>query len=368
MFSSKDTVEPPAELESFDARISVETLWSDDIGVGSEEKRLRLVPSVSGGRVFAADADGVVTARDANTGKALWTQKTKLPVAAGPGTGSGRVLVGTIDGTVLALDAEDGKELWRSELNSEILAVPAIGYGTVVVRGIDGSMAGLDAIDGHRKWGYATSVPVLTLRGASSPLIDGGAAIAGFSNGKLVSVDLLDGRVKWEMNVATPKGRSELERMVDIDGDPVLAGGVVYVVTYQGNLAAVSSATGVALWQRAFSSYAGLGADDGQHLYVTDDSDHVWAIEAQTGAALWKQEKLHGRQLTAPAVVGDFVVVGDFEGYLHWLSREDGSFVGRNRVDRDGLSAQPVVVDGVVFAYGNGGDLAALRPKIKENP
>jgi len=183
--------------------------------------------------------------------------------------------------------------------------------------------------------------------------------ICGFASGKLVALNLADGKLIWEVSLASPHGRSELERMVDIAGDPLVRDGVAYVTTYQADLSAVDVKTGVVLWRRELSSYAGLGGD-WRELYVTDVADHVWAINPRNGSSSWRQEKLHGRKLTAPAVIGDYVVVGDFEGYLHWLARDDGHMLARVRVDRAGISATPLVVDDSVYVYGNGGELVAL--------
>ncbi|MES9843892.1 MAG: PQQ-binding-like beta-propeller repeat protein, partial [Candidatus Sedimenticola sp. 6PFRAG5] len=194
--------------------------------------------------------------------------------------------------------------------------------------------------------------------------ISGNAAICGFANGKLVSVELETGNPIWEVSVTAPRGRSELERMVDIDGDPLVVDGVIYVATYQGDMAAVSQDTGVVLWRRKLSSYTGLSVDYRQ-LYVSDDNDFVWAVDPRNGSALWKNEKLKARRLSAPAVLGDYVVVGDYQGYLHWLSTEDGRLLGRTRVGEDPITTAPVVDNGVVYIYGDGGALAAVTGAAK---
>jgi outer membrane protein assembly factor BamB len=229
----------------------------------------------------------------------------------------------------------------------------------VVVHTIDGKLFALNAEDGKQLWIYDRSIPVLTLHGSSSPVINGPAVFCGFSNGRLVAFDLESGRLLWEATVSVPRGRSELERMVDIDGDPLVLGGLVVVATFQGAVAAIVEKSGQVVWRRTLSSYAGLGGDF-QQLYVTDDEDRVWAIDPRNGAALWKQEKMHGRKLTAPIPMGNYVLVGDYEGYVHVLSPEDGALLGRIRVGSDPISTPPYVVDDVAYILGDGGDLAAI--------
>lgn len=352
---------PPAELVDLGATIPLQTLWSTSVGEGTDEQRLKLVPAVYQGRVYVADAEGVVEALDASSGARLWTVETELPLSGGPGAGDGLVLVGSNDGDLIALDADSGVEQWRTHLSSEVLSVPQADLGVAVVHTMDGTLFGLDSATGENIWRYDLSVPVLTLRGSNSPVINSLTVICGFSNGKLAALDLATGNLQWEATISVPSGRSELERMVDIDGELALQDDIVYVTTYQGSLAAVTATTGVVLWRRDMSSHAGAGADSRQ-VYVTDTVDQVWAVDPRNGAALWKQKRLHARRLSAPAVLGDYVLVGDFEGYVHWLSRSDGRMVARNRVGSDPIATAPVVVDGVAYIYGDGGELAAVRP------
>jgi outer membrane protein assembly factor BamB len=362
MSGGKDNTEPPAPLTSIDSRLEVETLWSTRVGVGSKKQVLKLVPAVAEGRVFAADRKGRVQAVDAASGKRLWETATEAPISGGPGVGDGLVLVGTTGGEVLALDAEDGALRWRVPVSSEVLSVPRAAEGVVVVLTADGKVFGLSVEDGRRRWIFERSVPVLTLRGTSSPALANGLVVGGFASGKLASLGARDGRLLWETSIAVPSGRTELERLVDISADPVVDGDVVYVVTFQGRVAAVALESGRMLWVRDMSSYAGLGVD-GRQVYVTDDKSHVWALDHRNGASLWRQDKLSSRALTAPVPHGGAVAVADFEGYLHWLSREDGSFLARVRVDRAGILAPPVVVGDTLYVHGRSGALAAYRIK-----
>lgn len=359
--ADEDNSEPPAELVELTGPAPARVLWSTSISGGADEQRVKLVPFVEHDRVYAASRSGEVRALDAATGRSLWSVDTDLEISGGPGAGEGLVLFGTSNGEVVALDRETGTEKWRVRVSSEVLSVPKAGQGVVVVHTIDGKLFGLEAATGNQKWVYDRSIPVLTLHGSSSPVIVGNYVICGFASGKLVMLDLNNGELLWEVTVAAPSGRSELERMVDIDGDPLLIGDVVYAVTYQGEMAAVSIQTGIVLWRRKLSSYAGMGADYGQ-IYVSDEADHVVSVDPGNGSALWKNQALQYRKLTAPVVLGERVMVGDFEGYLHFLSRIDGRLEGRLRVAKSAISTPPRVIDGIVYIYADGGEMAAITP------
>ncbi len=360
LLEDETNIDPPAELVDLKSSISVRKLWSTSVGSGSSKDRVKLVPFVHGGRVYVANREGVIQALDSSSGRAIWSvEKEGLEISGGPGAGEGLALVGTSNGEVVALSAQDGSEKWRARVSSEVLSVPKAAMGVVVVHTIDGKLFAIDAADGKVKWIYDRSIPVLTLHGNSSPVISGSAVICGFASGKLIAFDLENGQQMWESTIAVPTGRSELERMVDIDGDPVLQNGMIYVATYQGQLAAVSEDSGNVIWRRKLSSYAGLGADH-ENLYVSDAEDKVWAIDPKNSSSLWKQSKLHGRRLSAPAVLGNYVVVGDFEGYLHWMSPEDGHMVARTRVGDQPITTPPVIDGKVAYVLGDGGDLAAI--------
>jgi len=358
ILEGEDNAAPPAKLQSIEAPVKLSRLWSRDIGVGRNEYKLNLRPVVKGGRVYAADSEGRVTALDALTGDNVWTVKTGAAVSAGPGVGEGMVLLGTSNAEIIALDAGSGSERWRTFVSSEVLAVPQTDLEKVIVQTADGSVTALSARDGQSLWSYNRSVPVLTLRGTSTPAIQQGLVVAGFSSGKLVALTAEHGRVAWETSIAIPQGRSELERIVDIDGSPIIAGGAVFVSTFQGRIAVVELATGNLGWNRDISAHAGPAIDYSQ-VYVTDEDSHVWALSRTTGAAEWKLDQLANRKLTAPEPFGDYVAVADYEGYVHLLSRYDGKISGRIEVDGKGVSARPLVVDDVLYIYGNSGKLAA---------
>jgi outer membrane protein assembly factor BamB len=271
------------------------------------------------------------------------------------------VLVGTQKGELIALNETDGKERWRSRLTSEVLARPIAGENIVVARTADGRVTGLSADEGKVLWSYQRSVPLLSLRGAGAPVIADGRVIAGYDNGKLVALSINDGKVIWEKSVAVPRGRTELDRLVDIDADPVVINDTVYAVTYQGNVAGVDLTSGQTLWSREMSSQIGLAAVYGEAVYVTDDEGNVWSVQDGSGDALWRQTRLVRRQVTGPAVAGDYVVVADLEGYVHWIARNDGRFVARQQITDVAIRSQPFVVDGVLYITAVDGTIAAVR-------
>ena len=364
-FSAKDNAEPPAELVELESQLKIQELW-DRSFEGSDEAFLKIAPAFDYERLYIAEPSGEVSALDPETGKTLWSVDLEVPISGGPGVDEGLVVVGTQEAELIVLNALDGSERWRKRVSSEVLSSPAVGSGEVVSRTIDGRITAFDAEDGTQRWVYDRSVPVLTLRGDSSPLLHDSQALIGFANGKLVALDLNSGAPNWEALVAAPSGRTELERVVDIDAELKLVEGTVFAAAYHGELAAVSEISGVVLWRREFSSHAGLDADWRQ-LFITDESDHVWSLDASNGATLWQQKQLHARRLSAPAMVEGNLVVGDYDGYLHWLSQYDGRMLARERVSGDAIRVQPLVRDGIVYVFDQGGNLTALRAEPIES-
>ena len=367
--SGEETNDPPAPLTEFTQRLKVIELWSEGTGGGTDERYLKLAPIAANQRLYTADFDGEVLALDATNGSKIWSESVAeksgfwsrdngTRVTGGPGYGENTILLGTNKGNVLALAADTGKELWNTTVSSEVLSAPHRAAGTVVVRTIDGKLFGLDAENGRRLWVYERSVPTLTLRGTSAPVIYNNFVIAGFDEGRLIAVELRTGKLIWEVRITTARGSSELDRMVDIDSDPVVIDGVIYVATYQGHMAAVQLENGRVIWNRDLSSYAGFSVDN-NNVYVTDDNSHVLAFDRFSGTPLWEQKKLHARRITAPAVIGKYLVVGDYAGYLHWMSKDTGNFVARNLVSKDPIIATPLVVGKFIYAFCSNGELAA---------
>ena len=349
----------PAELETIDSAVEIDTLWSRQAASGEGGRRLELGPAVAAGQVFAAGYKGDVAAYEPFTGERLWEVDTEVPISGGPGAGAGLVVAGSSGGDVIALSGADGTEAWRAKVSSEVLSAPAVGERIVVVRTVDGKLFGLETGSGERSWVYDRTVPALTLRGTSAPVIAGDLVVAGFDSGHIAAVSLADGRLVWESQVTPPTGRTELERLADIDADPVVVDGVVYVVTYQGRIAAFDLATGRGLWRREMSSHTGISA--GQRLlYVTDEQSRIWALDRGSGSSLWRQDGLVLRRATRPVELGQHVVVADFDGYVHWLSAEDGRFVARTRTGGSAVLASPVATEAAVYVLGGTGKLTAL--------
>ncbi len=356
---SSSNVEPPTPLTEFEPELDIKMVWSTRIGRGVDEQDLRLRPYLAGDTLYANDYKGTVAAVRTDDGRTLWEVELVETLTSGPGYGEGKVVLGTGEGQIIALAAEDGKELWRAQLSSEILAPPAIGSGMVVAHTVDGKLFALSASDGKQRWVYDRTVPTLTLRGTSSPIILSDIVVDGFASGKVALLALQDGRVLWEKSVAVPRGRSELERMVDIDGPPLILGSVLYVVSYQGRVAAIDLQTGRVLWSRPMSSATGLIADE-KALYLTDDQDRVWSLDRTSGAPFWQQDALQHRVLTAPVLHGESVVVADREGFIHWLSRGDGHFLARFKM-AGGVRISPVSDGERLYLYDDGGRLSCLE-------
>ncbi len=355
---SKDITEPPAELVSFKSTLDVHKVWSTRVGGGTERLRLGLVPATDGARIFAGAHDGQAAAYDAMTGKEVWSIKTKLPLSAGPAYGDGVLAFGTSDGELIALDAETGMERWRQAVGSEILAAPAIGSNVIALRTVDGRLRGFSVTDGSTLWTVEETMPPLTLRGNTAPKVAGTLVVCGFNNGRVGAYNVTTGEAQWEVAVANPTGRSELERLVDVSRGLQVIGSEAYVVGYHGRAVGVDMTTGLVLWQHDISSYSGLGADFA-NVYVTSDVDAVVALDRRGGAPVWTQEALRLRDVTAPTRFGMAVVVGDYEGYVHWLDAVDGHFVAREHAASARISGAPLVVGDNVYVQADDGTVAA---------
>lgn len=357
--SRKDNIEPPAELVKFDATLKVRSAWRDDLGKGERQMGLRQAPVFAEGRIFAASPDGRLQAYDAANGRTLWSSKKGPRWSGGPGAGEGTLVVGTLDGEVVAFNPDSGSERWRARVSSEVISRPAIARGVVVVRSQDGRVYAFSTTTGERRWVFDRGLPSLMLRGNAAPVIDGAAVFIGYDSGDVVALKLDDGSQLWEQGIAEGEGRSELERMVDIDGDMVASGSELFVAAYNSRVVALDIGSGRPLWNRDMSVYGGLVLS-GDRLLVADAAGTVWALDRRTGASLWRQDGLAQRWLTTPAVHAGHAVVGDFEGYLHWLSLEDGAMAARERVGRDPLRAAPLVAGELVYAVNTDGKLAAF--------
>lgn len=353
-------VDPPAELTRFEASARLQRVWSAGVGGADPELRLGLSIARDGNTVFAASHRGEVTALDIETGKRLWQTRTRLPLTAGPGAGEGVVVAGTGQGDLIALDATDGSEKWRTRINSELLSQPAIAEGVVALRTVDGRLALLRLSDGTQIWAAEQQVPRLSLRGTGAPAIAGGIAISGFDNGRVMALNVSDGTTAWEGTVAPPSGRTELERLVDIDSAVQVVEDDVYVVAFQGSVARLARDNGQVWWSRDVSSYRGLGIDE-DAVYVAASNGNVVKIGRRTGVEMWRQEVLARRQLSAPAALGAWVAVADFEGYVHLLDANTGDLAARTKIGGDPVSAAPLVHGDLALFLDTAGRLTALR-------
>ena len=360
---SKDKdVEPPAVLVKFPASLSVKELWSEGVGGGKKQAvlRLGLGPALDNGVVFAASHKGEVLAASLDTGQHIWVKNLKIPLSAGPAAGAGMVVVGSSKGAVVALDGATGRELWRSRLNSELLSAPAISETVVVIRAVDGRLHGLDAHNGKELWSVEQQVPRLSLRGTATPIIDKEVAISGFDNGKVMAVSLHTGDTVWDTALASPHGRTELDRLVDIDSAVRAVGDNVFAAGFQGRTAMLALDSGQIWWAHDMSSYRGLAADD-DNLYVTQSDGIVVALRQRDGSELWRNQKLKLRRLSTPVLTSTAVAVADFQGYVHWLNKATGELVARQRIAKDRVSNSPVAVGDTIVVLTDRGKLAALR-------
>ncbi|MDB4077452.1 outer membrane protein assembly factor BamB [Porticoccaceae bacterium] len=352
----------PAELVKFKQEVSIKREWSASVGSGNLDYRNSLRPTANGENIFVADHEGTVSALRISNGKKVWQTELEVSVSGGVGYGAGKVMVGTIEGLVYALDADTGAVLWTGQVSSEVISSPKSNGEIVAVQTVDDRLFALDAATGEEIWQHDGDAPILSVRGTSESVVTGNMVLTGFDTGKLVAFNPDNGSLIWESRLAVPKGRTELERMVDIDGEPLLVGDVIYAVTYQGRLGALSRGTGRSLWFQDSSSHHAPGYSQEQ-VYVTEDEDAVRAFKAGSGQPVWSNDQLFLRQLTGPAKLAGTIAVADAEGYLHLLDPVDGHFVGRTKVDGSGVSAPMLTVGDSLIVQTNDGSITAYRLK-----
>lgn len=366
LFGDDDELKP-AELLEFDTRVTIKRLWSAKLGDDAEFLRVALRPAGDGNRIYAASVDGNVSAFDPETGKQIWRNKLDMGLSSGPGVGNGMVVVASSDGIVVALDASSGDERWRSDVGGESLATPVISPNGVVIQTVDNRLRVLERFDGRERWVVLQSMPVLTMRGTATPVIVGSNVVAGFDNGRLVAVDLQTGAIEWEALLAPPSGRSDLERLSDIDGAIVSVGQDVYAAGYQGRIAAVAAESGQVLWAAEISTYQGVSAD-WTSLYTVQDGGEIIALSRRNGNETWRTDALLRRDPTLPVPFNTTVVAGDFEGYLHFFSNVDGTPVARVKFGGAAITAPPVVVADRLYVQSDNGTLAAFAVQQPRRP
>lgn len=379
-FSSDDDELRPAPLMEFTREARVRTEWSGSVGAGLGRRYNRLQPAIRGDRVYTADAYGMVEARNRETGERIWQTRIGVPegallgaiavwerdndrgsfVTGGVYADDFAVFVGTTRGDFVALRADDGGELWRVTLSSEVLAPAASSRDHIFAVTGDGRLRALSRSDGRQIWSYDTQVPVLSLRGSSAPVFSDPLVFQGFSNGRLTALRADSGQVVWEVPVGVPTGRSELERMADVDGSPLITPAGAFAVSYQGAVKSVRLQDGFTQWERPMSSFVPLAEGYGQ-LYVVDEQGVLHALDQGSGSVVWQQDGLLRRGVTGAASVGAHVVVGDSEGYLHVFAQTDGRPVARTRIDRRGIRVAPVSDGSRLYVLGNSGRLEVVR-------
>ena len=350
----------PAELVKFNQEATIKKQWSVNIGADNRDFWNSLRPAASTELVFAADHEGRVTAIDIVTGKPRWSTELEQLVSGGVGYGSGLVMVGTIEGEVYALNADDGTVAWSRTVSSEILSSPQSNGQVVVVQTIDNKLFAFNAADGSAIWQHEDDAPLLSVRGTSTPVVTEKMVLTGFDSGKLIAFNPENGSLIWEARMALPKGRTDLERMVDLDGTPLLAGDVIYAVTYQGRLGAISRGTGRSLWFQDSNSYQ-TPVKSLDQVYVSEADSTVRAFRTGSGQVIWSNEDLFLRRVTSPAKLGGTIAVADAEGYLHLLDPVDGHFVARTKVNGSGVSAPMLTVGESLIVQANNGSLSAFK-------
>lgn len=345
-----------APLPELKSSIALRTLWSANLGRGGESA---LSPAVAAGSVFAAGRDGTVVRLEAANGHETWRTATAQTITGGVGASSDVVAVGTSEGEVIALDAATGSVRWRARVSSEVLAAPVVAGDVVLVRCSDSRIFALEARDGKRRWIYQRAMPTLTVRSPAGVVVSGATAYAGFAGGRLAAVALNNGGLRWEAAVALPRGATELERVADVVGVPWVSDREVCAVAYQGRIACFDAANGQPLWSRPMSSVSGIGVDS-RYVFVSDDRGAVHALDRTNGTSFWKQDRLSLRQLTAPLPLGHEIAVGDAQGFVHFLSRDNGEFTGRATTDGSAIIAPLVAMSGAFLVQTRGAKLYAM--------
>ncbi|MBP6682545.1 MAG: outer membrane protein assembly factor BamB [Halioglobus sp.] len=364
-FDDEEDPKQPAELIDIEDTVEIDKLWSQGVGDGQGEGFYKIQPVIGGSNIYVAASDGSLEAFDKRSGKSLWDVELEFPLSGGVGVYADALFLGSSDGFVIKVDASSGEVLWSTRLSGEVMSVPQSNGAMVVVHSLDGKLQGLDFATGEVVWTYDSTVPALTLRGSGSPLVSGDTVYVGFANGRVLAFDIATGSISWEARIAIPQGRSEIERVVDIDGTMALEGEELFVASYQGRLAALNVSDGSKLWQYDVSSFSGV-SQGFNNIYVADEDGTVYAYQRTGQGERWQQGALAYRGLSRPTTVGSYVAVGDKEGYVHFMSQADGEFVGRVEADGDGLRADMVSEDNIIYVYGNSGDLIAYEIKPRD--
>jgi outer membrane protein assembly factor BamB len=369
----EDEEQRVAELTEITALFAPEVKWDASVGDGVGSYFSRIKPVVAYGKVFSASREGEAYAFDEKTGEMVWhadlsdidnqrgffDDKEPALISGGAVAGINKVFFGSENGVVYALEADDGKLSWQGKVKGEVIAAPALDSGKLVVNTASGVMKAFNASNGQDDWQVEQDVPALSLRGISAPVMGGGGVIVGSADGSLSVYLLEQGRQGWTVDIGEATGSTELERVIDVDSSPLVFGENIYTVSSRGNLSAVELRSGRVIWQRQYSSYRQISIS-GNSLFLTDVKGHVYAIDRNNGLELWSQLSFTNRGVTGPAPIGNYVVVGDFEGYLHWLDKTTGEIVARHQVNSSGIHTTPTVSNGVLYSQSRDGELKAI--------
>jgi len=360
-YSDEDESSPPRALQEINSEVLLTKVWQRKVPSDKAQRFSKLDMVLSDGTLYVANHQGNVLALDQASGDTRWEVQTGLPISGGLELGYENLFFATSDADVVALKLNNGDTSWTAQVSSEVLSVPRFSDGSLVVRSIDGAINTLDTTTGQELWSYIRDVPALSLRGTSSPVIKSGGVISGYANGKLVVLRLKDGMQIWETSVAVPRGRGALTRMVDVDADPLAGERFIYAATYNGGIAAVDIRSGQIAWRRSeLSSYKSMAAD-WVSLFVVDVSNHIWSADQTNGSINWQQDSLENRRLTALVKMDQYLLTGDYEGYLHVLSAADGRLLGRLKVSENAISSAPIIDDELIYLKDNQGVITALR-------
>ena len=357
--SEEDNADPPSELVDFEASAEIQKLWDVSIGDGVGQQYLKLYPLLLSDRLVVTDRNGTLQAVNLNDGDTIWSVDLDVVISGGVGGNEKYHAVTSRDGEVILLDATDGKVKWKANVSSEVLVPANIVSNNLILRTVDGKIIALQLESGVEQWVYKRDVPALSLRGSSRLITEGNKIFAGLDSGRLVALNN-NGNPLFDAAVAIPRGKSELERIIDIDGDAVLRNDVLYIASFQGSVIALDVRKGQLIWRRKLSTFTGVEVA-GSALFSSDEHDHVWALDKNNGATIWKMDKLSARSITRPVAMDDAIVVGDYDGYLHWISQYDGHFLARVEADGSGFIVPPLVSGNRVYALSRDGELTAYQ-------
>jgi len=355
----KDNTPQPKELKQINSKLKITQNWSAPVGKSHKNLGyLKLQPVAQGGLIYTADVSGLVQAVNKSNGSIKWSTSLKHSLVSGPSVANGVVAVGTSNSSLVLLDQASGKELWQTNLSGELLSPPAIAHHKVIAKTIDGKVYAFDQANGKQLWMIEHGSPSLVLKASSSPVVIGNQVLIGFSDGKLEAMELDSGRIIWQRSMAYASGSSDVERLVDIDADPIIKNNVAYLATYQGYIGALSLDNGEFVWKKPGSVYKNILLH-ANTLYITDSKDVLWSIDSKTGNVNWKQTALKARGLTEPVLIGKDLVVGDKTGYLHFLDTQAGDLLARSQLS-GGVSSAPIVMGRKLYVLTNNGMLNQL--------